>query len=65
MPPDARAALEALGRQALHAYRLGFAHPISGETLDFRSELPPDLRYLRDALASPLPALENRRRNPI
>jgi 23S rRNA pseudouridine1911/1915/1917 synthase len=65
LPPDARAALEALGRQALHAYRLGFAHPISGETLDFRSELPPDLRRLRDALASPLPALENRRRNPI
>jgi 23S rRNA pseudouridine1911/1915/1917 synthase len=53
LPPDARAALEALGRQALHAYRLGFEHPVSGETLDFRSELPADLRRLRDALASP------------
>jgi 23S rRNA pseudouridine1911/1915/1917 synthase len=53
LPPDARAALEALGRQALHAYRLGFEHPVSGETLDFRSELPADLRRLRDALATP------------
>jgi 23S rRNA pseudouridine1911/1915/1917 synthase len=53
LPPDARAALEALGRQALHAYRLGFEHPVSGETLDFRSELPADLRRLRDALAQP------------
>ena len=38
---EARAALEALGRQALHAYLLGFEHPITGETsCEFRSELP-------------------------
>ncbi len=54
LPPEARAALEALGRQALHAYRLGFEHPVSGETLEFRSELPADLRRLRDALAQSL-----------
>jgi len=53
LPPDARVALEALGRQALHAYRLGFAHPVSGENMNFRSELPADLRRLRDALAQP------------
>jgi len=53
LPPNARAALEALGRQALHAYRLGFEHPVSGENMNFRSELPPDLRRLRDALANP------------
>ena len=43
-PPDARAALEALGRQALHAYLLAIEHPDQqGEDLEFRSELPADL----------------------
>lgn len=51
LPPAARTALEALGRQALHAYLLGFEHPLSGESLEFRSELPADLARLRDALA--------------
>jgi len=30
-------------RQALHAYRLGLLHPISGRPLEFRAPLPPDL----------------------
>jgi 23S rRNA pseudouridine1911/1915/1917 synthase len=33
-----------LGRQFLHAHRLAFTHPLSGERLEFRSELPPDLQ---------------------
>lgn len=32
-----------LRRQFLHAHRLAFAHPLSGEALSFRSELPADL----------------------
>jgi 23S rRNA pseudouridine1911/1915/1917 synthase len=32
-----------LRRQFLHAHRLGFDHPGSGERLAFTSELPPDL----------------------
>jgi 23S rRNA pseudouridine1911/1915/1917 synthase len=48
--PNARAALEALGRQALHAYLLSVEHPETGEILEFRSELPGDLRRLLDAL---------------
>ena len=32
-----------LTRQALHAYKLALAHPISGETLQFESTLPQDL----------------------
>jgi len=32
-----------LRRQFLHAHRLAFAHPVSGEAMSFRSELPPDL----------------------
>ncbi len=37
-----------LGRQALHAYRLQFRHPTTGEELVFDAPLPPDLA---DALA--------------
>jgi 23S rRNA pseudouridine1911/1915/1917 synthase len=54
LPPAAREALVALSRQALHAYVLGFEHPVSGEHLVFRSELPPDLATLRHALAAEL-----------
>jgi 23S rRNA pseudouridine1911/1915/1917 synthase len=52
LPDPASAALEALGRQALHAYRLRLEHPTTGETMEFRSELPPDMRRLREALAA-------------
>jgi 23S rRNA pseudouridine1911/1915/1917 synthase len=48
--PEARIALEGLGRQALHAYLLAVEHPETGDLLEFRSELPGDLRRLRDAL---------------
>jgi 23S rRNA pseudouridine1911/1915/1917 synthase len=33
-----------LARQFLHAYRLRFRHPVTGEELDVRSELPEDLQ---------------------
>ena len=35
-------------RQALHAARLGFIHPVTGNSLSFSSELPPDMRELID-----------------
>ncbi|WP_324828301.1 RluA family pseudouridine synthase [Qipengyuania zhejiangensis] len=38
-------------RQALHAARLGFKHPITAESLDFRAELPADMRELIDQTA--------------
>ena len=47
---SARLALETLGRQALHAYLLGFEHPVTGETAVYRSPLPSDLAALRKAL---------------
>ena len=50
LPAPAREALAGLGRQALHAYLLGFKHPVSGEELQFRSELPAELARLRDSL---------------
>jgi 23S rRNA pseudouridine1911/1915/1917 synthase len=55
LTPRARAALEGLGRQALHAYLLAIEHPHTGENLAFRSELPGDLRRLRLALAATAP----------
>ena len=51
LEPNARAALAALGRQALHAAILGFEHPRSGATLRFESALPEDMERLRLALA--------------
>jgi 23S rRNA pseudouridine1911/1915/1917 synthase len=52
LPPPAQAALEALGRQALHAHILAVEHPTTGKILRFRSELPPDLGRLRDMLTA-------------
>ena len=46
-----RAAVQALGRQALHAAVLGFAHPATGEHLRFESGLPADMVALEAALA--------------
>jgi hypothetical protein len=33
-----------LARQALHAFRLAFAHPVTGASLAFHAPLPADLR---------------------
>jgi 23S rRNA pseudouridine1911/1915/1917 synthase len=51
LPEGARAALASLGRQALHARLLGFAHPVTGQILRFESPLPEDLTILAQALA--------------
>ncbi|MFF8803387.1 MULTISPECIES: RluA family pseudouridine synthase [unclassified Methylobacterium] len=47
----ARAALDRLGRQALHAVELGFLHPRTGERLRFESALPQDFADLLAALS--------------
>ncbi|MDE2016747.1 MAG: RluA family pseudouridine synthase [Hyphomicrobiales bacterium] len=47
---DARAALEALGRQALHARLLAFPHPVTGEPMRFESAPPADFARLAEAL---------------
>lgn len=39
-------ALSSFDRQALHAAKLGFAHPVSGEILSFEAELPPDMHEI-------------------
>ena len=50
----AKAALAGLGRQALHAAVLGFAHPVSGVRLRFESGPPEDLSRLIKALRAGL-----------
>ena len=54
---DARAALAALGRQALHAAALGFEHPVTGEPLRFVSPPPADLARLIDTLRAGRPGV--------
>jgi len=39
-------------RQALHAWLLGFRHPVTGKSLRFESNLPSDLNELLDSLES-------------
>ncbi len=46
-----KAVLRGFRRQALHAKRLAFAHPIEGRALRFDCAIPPDMRTLLDALA--------------
>lgn len=43
--------LRGFRRQALHARRLAFQHPASGETVAFEAELPQDFRQLLTILA--------------
>ncbi|MDX6297778.1 MAG: rRNA synthase [Nocardioidaceae bacterium] len=44
------AARVGLTRQWLHAVRLGFAHPTSGEWVDFESSYPADLQHALDVV---------------
>jgi 23S rRNA pseudouridine1911/1915/1917 synthase len=50
LPPQAREALAALGRQGLHAYLLELVHPGTYKNWVFGSHLPADLARLHDAL---------------
>lgn len=54
LPPGAAGPLKEIlrefPRQALHARRLSFVHPVSGETLTFQADLPDDLLMLLDYL---------------
>lgn len=52
LPPEAQAALEHMHRQALHAFELGFEHPVTGEPMHFTADLPPDMAQLTEALGA-------------
>ena len=57
---EAQAALEALGRQALHAAELAFVHPVTGKRLRFESPLPADMARLARA-GAPVRRVASRR----
>lgn len=50
--PRLRAGIVALGRQFLHAERLGFHHPGTGEWMSFTAPLPPELDKFIELLES-------------
>lgn len=51
LPEPLRRTLLDFPRQALHATRLGFAHPRTGARLEFQTPPPPDMQALLDALS--------------
>ncbi len=56
--PALKAALEGFRRQALHAERLSFTHPRSGEPVSYHAPLPADLRELLGELERDLAEAE-------
>ena len=48
--PGLVVAVRGFGRQALHAHKLGLAHPTTGEWLEWQSPIPADMQALLDAL---------------
>src|SRR6478609_7715609 len=54
--PAQRKALQSFGRQALHAARLCFRHPVSDKRIEVNSPLPADFEALLDVLREPADA---------
>jgi 23S rRNA pseudouridine1911/1915/1917 synthase len=50
LPPLLSDAVKNLGRQALHAERLGLIHPVSGEAMEWQADLPQDMADLLKVL---------------
>jgi 23S rRNA pseudouridine1911/1915/1917 synthase len=50
--PATRDAIKKLGRQALHAARLGLIHPVTQEAVEWHAEIPADMATLIEFLRS-------------
>ena len=50
--PVLRECVGKMGRQALHAHRLGFNHPRTGERVEFVSQIPQDMKEVLEWLRS-------------
>jgi 23S rRNA pseudouridine1911/1915/1917 synthase len=55
VPTELNEAVCAFPRQALHSYHLAFQHPVSGEDLQWISELPEDMQQLLETLRTHSP----------
>ena len=51
--PDTREALASFPRQALHAWRVSFPHPVSGARVTIQAPLPADITALLTAVGMP------------
>jgi len=51
-PGPVQEAVRAAGRQLLHALRLGFAHPVTGQKMEVMAGLPADFRAVLRALTT-------------
>ena len=52
MSPELKALVGSFSRQALHAYKLEFIHPITDELMEFEIDLPSDIQQLCQELAT-------------
>ena len=43
---------ELIDRQALHAYKISFIHPITNKQLEFIAPIPEDMNKISDAIKS-------------
>jgi 23S rRNA pseudouridine1911/1915/1917 synthase len=50
-----RSAVARLDRPFLHAARLGFAHPVTGERMEFTAPIPPELRAFLEQVSTTVP----------
>ena len=51
LPPNVREAISDFKRQALHAYVIGFTHPVTDEQIRFESPVPADMAALIEGLS--------------
>ncbi len=58
--PLLSSALTHFKRQALHAAKLAFTHPVSGAVLNFQAPMPADMTHLLNALAEDADAMAER-----
>ena len=42
--------ISTFGRQALHAAELELIHPVSKDLVNFKAEMPEDMKFLRDQI---------------
>ena len=54
-PGPVRDALETFDRQALHAWKVSFAHPSTGDRIEVTAPVPADLCQLLEACGLPMP----------
>ena len=52
LSPEIKNLVTSFKRQALHAYRLEFIHPMTDELMEFEIDLPPDMQQLCQKLES-------------